>query len=108
MLLEREKPIGSQLAGGSGNTADEVLEALVQADLRQSGDQAIRRVRCHLQGGVLTLLGQVSCYYHKQLAQVAAQRRLVGAARIQNQLEVIPTEDHRTLSPDWREGGECE
>lgn len=90
MLLGREEIVRSESAGGSGNAAEEVLEALVQAELQQSCYHAIRCVTCRLQGGVLTLRGQVSSYYYKQMAQVAAQRCLAGAARVRNRLNVVP------------------
>jgi CheY-like chemotaxis protein len=74
---------------GRGGGSDRALEAQVQGDLRGSPYEAVRRVECRLRDGVLTLWGQVSSYYLKQLAQEVARRRLADAARIRNTLQVV-------------------
>ena len=88
MLQEREWTIPGQTVGGSGQPSDELVEAQLQADLRGSSYHALRRVKCQLQRGVLTLRGQVPSRYHKKVAQVLARSRLGGVALVRNKLEV--------------------
>lgn len=104
MSPRRESTIAGEAAGDSGRPSERLVEAQVQTDLRESSYHAIRTVTCQFDRGVLTLRGQVSSYYHKQLAQVVAHRRLAGAAVIRNDLEVVePTAGgwHST-EPDGR------
>ena len=65
-----------------------------QECLRRSPYAAVRNVSCEDRHGVLFLRGQVSSYYHKQVAQEAVAR-LAGVARIVNALEV--TRDFRQV-----------
>ena len=104
MSPKRERTIAGEAAGDSGRPPEKLVEAQVQTDLRESCYQAIRAVTCQLDRGVLTLRGQVPSYYHKQLAQVVAHRRVAGAAVIRNDLEVVePTAGARhATEPDWR------
>lgn len=104
MQPEREQTIAGEAVGDSGRPSERLVEAQVQTDLRESCYQAIRAVTCQLDRGVLTLRGQVSSYYHKQLAQVVAHRRVAGAAVVRNDLEVVePAASGRHATrPDWR------
>jgi osmotically-inducible protein OsmY len=88
MLQQLEGTNRGETVGGSGQPSDELLEAKLQADLRGSSYHALRRVKCQLQRGVVTLRGQVPSYYHKQVAQVLARSRLGGVALVRNKLEV--------------------
>jgi|SRR5579862_7722846 len=56
--------------------------------LNQSAYLEIRRVRCDLRDGVLTLAGKVSSHYLRQVAQ-AAVSKLPGIDVVNNQLEVV-------------------
>ena len=88
MLQELEWTIRGETVGGSGQPSDELLEVKLQTDLRGSSYHALRRVKCQLQRGVLTLRGQVPSHYHKQVAQVLARSRLGGVGLVRNKLEV--------------------
>jgi osmotically-inducible protein OsmY len=55
--------------------------------LCESPYHCIRRVRCSLADGILTLAGQVPSFYLKQLAQISV-RRLEGVRQISNRIEV--------------------
>jgi osmotically-inducible protein OsmY len=90
----------TEFPGDSGHSSEEFLEAQVQTDLREACYHAIRRVKCQLHSGVLTLQGQVPSYYYKQLAQVVAHRRLSGAALVQNRLEVVAAIKQDGSSPE--------
>jgi hypothetical protein len=67
---------------------EKVLD-LAEARLQHSAYLELRRVRCDLHNGVITLTGHVSSYYLRQLAQ-AAMLGLDGIRAISNCLEVIP------------------
>jgi osmotically-inducible protein OsmY len=58
------------------------------ARLRCSAYLELRRVQCDYQDGVLTLAGNVSSHYLRQVAQVTVQG-LEGIDAIDNQLEVV-------------------
>jgi hypothetical protein len=93
MLETRERPLLVEAVQGRDQPLDGfVLEADVEAQLRQSCYPAVRRVTCRLHDGVLTLRGRVSSYYLKQIAQTLAHDRLRGAARVHNALDVVPPE----------------
>jgi osmotically-inducible protein OsmY len=67
----------------------EIAQELAQRQLRGAYHHEVRRVSCELHEGVLTLRGQVSSYYLKQIAQ-ALVHGLDGVEVIHNQLEVVP------------------
>jgi len=56
--------------------------------LRRSAYLELRRVQCDFQDGVLTLAGNVSSHYLRQIAQATVQT-LEGITAIDNQLEVF-------------------
>ena len=58
-----------------------------QIRLQHSPYRAIRRVSCRFEEGVLTLVGQVPTFHHKQLAQTAVAG-LRGVHHVDNQVEV--------------------
>jgi osmotically-inducible protein OsmY len=63
-----------------------VLKA-VESLLWNSAYLEMRRVHCTFHEGVLTLVGRVSSYYRRQVAQVIVQG-LEGIEAIENHLEV--------------------
>ena len=67
----------------------QVVQAEAHSRLRNSGYHELRLISCDFHEGVLTLRGQVSRFYLKQVAQELI-RRLDGAEEINNRLEVIP------------------
>ena len=67
-------------------TIDDIAEA-AQVRLQHSPYRTIRRITCRFDGGVLTLVGQVPTFHHKQLAQTAVAG-LFGVNQVDNQIEV--------------------
>jgi osmotically-inducible protein OsmY len=65
----------------------EVVEAGAQSRLRASGYCQLHLVSCEFHEGVLTLRGQVSTFFLKQVAQTLI-RDLDGVGEINNRLEV--------------------
>ena len=67
-----------------------IIEASVQARLRQSTYPSLRRISCRLGDSAVILRGRVPSYYLKQIAQnvVAA---VDGVSVVQNELEVSRT-----------------
>jgi osmotically-inducible protein OsmY len=67
-------------------TADVVSEAaLIQ--LQHSPYRAIRRISCRFDDGILTLVGRVPTFHHKQLAQTAVAS-VDGVNQVDNRIEV--------------------
>ena len=66
----------------------QVVQAEAHSRLRNSGYHELRLVSCDFHEGVLTLRGQVSSFYLKQVAQELI-RRLDGAEEVNNHLEVV-------------------
>lgn len=60
---------------------------LAERILAESGYAELRRVRCDLEGGRLTLDGQVSTFHLKQLAQTIAAK-VPSVRDIVNRIEV--------------------
>lgn len=67
-------------------TVDDITEA-AQVRLQHSPYRSIRRISCRFENGVLTLVGQVPTFHHKQLAQTAVAG-LSGVNQVDNQIEV--------------------
>lgn len=67
-------------------SVEDIGEA-AQVRLQHSPYRAIRRVSCTFDDGVLTLVGQVPTFHHKQLAQTAIAG-LRGVNHIDNRIEV--------------------
>ncbi|WP_254509387.1 BON domain-containing protein [Anatilimnocola floriformis] len=63
------------------------LETMAHQALQSSPYRDIRRVHCEVREGVLTLQGQVSSFYHKQIAQEHLQSKFAGCA-LDNRLVV--------------------
>jgi len=64
------------------------VEEQARIRLQHSPYRAIRRVSCHLEDGVLTLVGRVPTFHNKQLAQTAVAelrrvRESVTAIRVE-------------------------
>lgn len=59
---------------------------LIEDRLRRSSYLALQEISCEVRGGVLHLLGRVSSYYLKQVAQDLASQ--VAAGRFVNAIEV--------------------
>lgn len=79
---------------------DAGLEAIVESALQHSSYSAIRRVRCHIVGGILTLRGQVPTYFLKQVAQSLASKA-ADVHRLVNRIEVADV-DLNHLARVWR------
>jgi len=60
----------------------------VEDRLRRSSYLELRRIECSFRNGVLTLMGHVSSYYLRQMAQVTLQG-MPDVYSIENQLEVL-------------------
>ncbi len=67
-------------------TVDEITEA-AQVRLQHSPYRAIRSVSCRFDDGVLTLIGRVPTFHHKQLAQTAVAG-LSGVNQVDNRIKV--------------------
>lgn len=63
------------------------IEHAAVEELAAMGYAPLKQLRCGFRDGTLTLRGQVSSYYHKQLAQEAV-RRLSGIRAIVNEVTV--------------------
>lgn len=71
-----------------------------EAALRRSKYRQLRGLHCRLAGNHLILLGQVSSFYMKQLAQVEVQQ-LPGLPEIVNHVCVVYPHDQRlVLGPE--------
>ena len=66
---------------------EEDLGAAVDFCLQRSAYLELRRVECRLHEGILTLAGNVSSHYLRQVAQATVQR-VHGVEAIDNQLTV--------------------
>jgi osmotically-inducible protein OsmY len=65
-----------------------MVQLAAQSVLRDSAYPELRLVSCEFRNGVLTLQGQVSTFYVKQLAQSVVSR-LKGIVEINNRIEVL-------------------
>lgn len=88
MDLENKPPL-TDAHGNYGNSA-KYFEALATGALRRSSYPEVRYIWCEWHDGVLTLRGQVSNFYLKQIAQSIVLQRLEGIVTLDNQVEVIP------------------
>jgi hypothetical protein len=68
----------------NGDSPAEIAERIFAA----SPYPAIRRLKCSFRDGELVIAGTVASFYHKQLAQITAQK-LDGVERISNIVEVV-------------------
>ena len=66
---------------------DQGIAEAAHVRLQHSPYQAIRGISCRFDNGVLTLLGRVPTFHHKQLAQTAVAG-LSGVKQVDNQIEV--------------------
>ncbi len=73
-------------------TMDDVVAVAAESKLLSSRYPEIRRVSCGFREGTLTLRGQVSRYYLKQIAQSVVSQ-LVGVVEIDNQVHVVARHD---------------
>ena len=80
-------PIQGQMIEPSKEKERELVEVEARSRLRRSGHRQLHLVSCEFREGVLTLCGQVSSCYLKQLAQTLAGK-VDGVEEIDNQLEV--------------------
>ncbi|MBI3468934.1 MAG: BON domain-containing protein [Planctomycetes bacterium] len=76
-------------------TATAALDAL-----RTSPYLPLRSLQCHVRRGVITIQGSVPTYYLKQLAQTLVLQ-IDSSRRIENQIEVVPPGEFRTLAAAW-------
>jgi osmotically-inducible protein OsmY len=70
------------------------VEEAVQVRMRKSAYLELRRISTTFRGGVLSLHGNVSSYYLRQMAQALVQG-LEGIEEIDNQLEVTAPRNSR-------------
>jgi hypothetical protein len=80
------------LANGTPSSRNQPGRLIVEEAeerMRQSSYLELRRIVCHVHEGVLTLIGRVSSYYLRQVAQ-ASVLGLDGIEAIDNRLEVVP------------------
>ncbi len=75
---------------GGAMQSRKIIEANVQARLRQSPYPSLRRISCRLVGSGLILRGRVPSYYLKQVAQSVAVS-VAGVPAVRNELEVYRT-----------------
>ena len=66
----------------------EVVEASVRSKLQQSCYQQVQRVSSEFHEGVLTLRGQVSSFYLKQIVQTLVLK-VDGVEEINNRVDVV-------------------
>lgn len=67
----------------------EVLdEVQANADLRASAYVSLHHIQCRVTGRQLELIGKVSSYFLKQLAQAVLLKRFGGSLKIRNEIEV--------------------
>ena len=67
-------------------------KATVEDSLRQSPYTDVRQVACVVCDGVLTLRGQVTSFFHKQVA-LSTARQAIALEEIRNELEVVHAKD---------------
>jgi hypothetical protein len=67
----------------------DVIENAARAALRECPYDTVRSLDCAVSQDAVVLSGQVSSYYLKQIAQTIVTRRLNGAARVENRVEVV-------------------
>lgn len=78
-----ESPVPVPEYNGRGSLGERVRHRLTQSPY-----PALRRIRVEERYGVITLLGIVSNFHHKQVAQAAAAK-VEGVKRIVNRIEVL-------------------
>lgn len=86
-LVRRQtpKPVAQHLRSDSDNSEKRTA---FQAALRNTGYGELTRVRLDVDHGVVTLFGEVSSFYMKQLAQEAIRPLSIGM-RIDNRIHVV-------------------
>ena len=67
---------------------DRVSRDAARRRLEESAYSQLRHIHCHVRYGVLRLLGTVTSYHLRQVAQ-ATVRGMAGIESIDNQLEVV-------------------
>ena len=67
--------------------SDAEIRVAAEGSLQRSAYLELRRVQCRLRKGILTLAGNVSSHYLRQVAQATVQR-LEGVQAIDNRLTV--------------------
>ncbi len=67
---------------------DSSIATRAEAVLKRSRYRELGTVHCYVEDGALVLVGQVSSYFLKQMAQ-ALLRRVIGSLKIENELEVV-------------------
>ncbi len=86
-LEERTATVEFQFSDAQENARKKQIENLVTAKLAGSGYPALERVEVEFDKGVLSLFGQVSSYFLKQMAQ-AVVADIEGVKRINNRIKV--------------------
>jgi osmotically-inducible protein OsmY len=86
--LEGNRQVSELDAAVTGNSRSTIEEA-ARAQLAEVGYRPLNKIACCFHEGTLTLYGEVSSYYHKQIAQEAI-RKLNSVETIVNKIEVWP------------------
>ena len=81
---------GSGAATERPNVASERMAAEIRRRLRATGCHALCSVKCECRDGMVVLRGQVSTYYHKQLAQAV----LLIDPLVETLVNLIDVSDH--------------
>lgn len=68
-------------------------EDQAHAELRSSAYWGLRQIECHVDGQRLKLVGKVSSYFLKQIAQALLMKRFSGTLQILNEIDVESTSD---------------
>jgi osmotically-inducible protein OsmY len=68
------------------------MQKAVADRLRQSPYTDVRKVACVVGDGVFTLRGQVTSFFHKQVA-LSTARQVIAFEEIRNELEVVQGKD---------------
>jgi hypothetical protein len=86
--MKADAPEFRDADGGSRGSSSDVV-ALALGELQRSPYREVRYIWCEWRDGVLTLRGQVSNFYLKQIAQSLILHRLEGIVTLNNQVEVV-------------------
>ena len=77
----------SRTIRGSPAHSRGIAEAATER-LQNSPYQAVRRVLCECDHGILFLRGQLFCFHQKQIAQEAVAK-VKGVTQVRNEIEVV-------------------
>jgi osmotically-inducible protein OsmY len=70
------------------------IAAIAEARFRATSHTVLRKISCKAERGVLVLEGQLSTFFHKQLAQEIVAN-IAGVVQVVNQIEVVSSDQSR-------------